>query len=120
MTAKYVDFKERYIQKQIMNGYEGIVRLLEDQKNEEIYDYDLLCKVAGVNELRNEIEIKRYHEFVFDSLRMQAEDFMDKWTVNFWIARSANLKALSIIYHEGKVSKEHLINTILEELGDVI
>ena len=117
MTVSYVNFKERYIQKQITNGYEGIVRLLEDQKDEEIYDYDLLCKVAGVNELKNEDEISRYHEFVFDSLRMQPEDFMDKWTVNFWIARSANLKALSIVYHEGKVSKENLIITILEELG---
>ncbi|WP_414049822.1 hypothetical protein [Macrococcus animalis] len=115
-----IDFEEKLIQKHLYRGYHGIIDLLRIYKNKENFHYDILLKSAGI-ELKTVEDYKRFLEFVYDSLRLVPEIFMDKWNVNFWIAREENLIALAKTYDKETVDREELVFSILNAInnGDV-
>lgn len=112
-----IDFEEKLIEKHLYRGYYGIVDLFNIYKNKENNNYNILLDCAGIK-LNTVEDYKEFLEFVYDSFRLLPESFMDKWHVNFWIAREENLIALAKTYEKDLVDKEHLVFSVLNAINE--
>lgn len=112
-----IDFEEKLIEKQLYRGYYGIVDLFSIYKNKQNTNYNILLECAGLK-LKTKADYKRFLEFVYDSFRLSPETFMDKWNVNFWIARKENLIALAKTYEKELVDQEELVFSVLNAINE--
>jgi len=101
----------------LFRGYYGSIDLFSIYKNKQNNKYNILLECAGI-ELKTVDDYKNYLEFVYDSLRLGSEAFMDKWNVNFWIAREENLIALAKTYEKELVDKEELAFSVLNAINE--
>lgn len=113
-----IDFENKYIEKQIFKGYYGIKELLEGITDKDFSGHNLLMKQIGLEKIETADDAQNYLDFTFDTLRMEPELFMNKWEVNFWIARDEMLKAIAFKYHEfNEKEKENYILGIVNNIS---
>ncbi|WP_432371911.1 hypothetical protein [Staphylococcus chromogenes] len=88
-----VKLEDELIKSKLSEGKEGLAFLLEYANPYDDDRYDLLLKQAGVKyDFYDDEELEG---FIIDSFSLGPDEFYDKYGVNFWISRDANLTTLS-------------------------
>ncbi|PTI88115.1 hypothetical protein [Staphylococcus simulans] len=104
-----VKLEDELIKSKLSEGKEGLAFLLEYAGPYDDDRYDLLLKQAGVTHT-DELD-----EFITDSFSMDPDEFYDKYGVNFWISRDANLTRLSkSVQNMNESNKDYMIGLYAE------
>lgn len=108
------------IETKINEGKEGLAFLLEYVSPDDDDGYDLLLQLAGI-EYDSELgDLDTLDEFIRDSFHMNPNDFYDKYGVNFWISRDANLTTLSkSINNLNNTNKDYMIGLYAENFLNI-
>lgn len=101
------------IETKINEGKDGLAFLLEYASPDDDDRYDLLLKQAGIEYESDDTD--QLDKFIKDSFHMDSEDFYDKYGVNFWISRDANLATLSkSLMNMNQTNKDYMIGLYAE------
>ncbi|WP_435373523.1 hypothetical protein WKW47_07125 [Staphylococcus nepalensis] len=101
------------IETKIKEGKEGLAFLLEYANPDDDDKYDFLLKQAGVEYESDNTD--SLENFIKDSFHMDPDHFYDKYRVNFWISRDANLTTLSkSINNMNEPNKDYMIGLYAE------
>ncbi len=101
------------IETKIKEGKDGLAFLLDYANPYDDDRYDLLLKHAGVEYKTIDTDSLEY--FIKDSFNMNPDNFYDKYGVNFWISRDANLTLLSkSVNNMNDSNKEYMIGLYAE------
>lgn len=108
-----VKLEDELIKSKLNEGKEGLAFLFEYA---DLYDddgYDSLLKHAGITcDFYDDSELE---EFIVDSFSMDPDEFYDKYGVNFWISRNANLTTLSkSVENMNESDKDYMIGLYAE------
>lgn len=108
-----VKLEDELIKSKLSEGKEGLAFLLEYAGPYDDDRYDLLLKQAGITcDFYDDSELE---EFITDSFSMDLDEFYDKYGVNFWISRGANLTSLSkSIQNMNESNKDYMIGLYAE------
>ena len=101
------------IETKLNEGKNGLTFLLEHADPDDYDKYDFLIKSAGVDFQIDDTD--QLDTFIRDSFHMDPDEFYDKYEVNFWISRAANLAMLSeSIRNDGDAERSHIIELYAE------
>lgn len=101
------------IEAKINEGKNGLAFLLEYANPYDDDRYDLLLKQAGIECESNDTD--QLDKFIEDSFHMNPDEFHDKYGVNFWISRDANLTTLSkSLMNMNPTNKDYMIGLYAE------
>lgn len=108
-----VKLEDELIKSKLNEGKQGLAFLLEYANPYDDDRYDLLLKQAGVKyDFHDDDELE---EFITDSFSMGPDEFYDKYGVNFWISRDANLTTLSkSVENMNDSNKDYMISLYAE------
>lgn len=108
-----VKLEDELIKSKLSEGKEGLAFLLEYASPYDDDRYDLLLKQAGITcDFYDDTELE---EFITDSFSMEPDGFYDKYGVNFWISRDANLTTLSkSVENMNDRNKDYMISLYAE------
>lgn len=108
-----VKLEDELIKSKLSEGKEGLAFLFEYAYLYDDDGYDSLLKHAGITcDFYDDSELK---EFIVDSLSMDPDEFYDKYGVNFWISRNANLTTLSkSVENMNESDKDYMIGLYAE------
>lgn len=108
-----VKLEDELIKSKLNGGKEGLAFLLEYANPYDDDRYDLLLKQAGIKyDFYDDEELE---EFIKDSFFMEPDEFHDKYGVNFWISRDANLTTLSkSVENMNDSNKDYMIGLYAE------
>lgn len=108
-----VKLEDELIKSKLNEGKEGLAFLLEYASPYDDDRYDLLLKQAGVKyDFYDDEELE---EFITDSFSMEPDEFYNKYGVNFWISRDANLTTLSkSVENMNDSNKDYMIGLYAE------
>lgn len=108
-----VKLEDELIKSKLSEGKQGLAFLLEYANPYDDDRYDLLLKQAGVKyDFYDDGELE---EFIKDSFSKGPNEFYDKYGVNFWISRDANLTTLSkSIENMNDSNKDYMIGLYAE------
>lgn len=105
--------ENKMIESKINEGKEGLAFLLEYASPDDDDRYDLLLKRAGIEYEWDDTD--KLDKFIEDSFHMNPDDFYDKYGVNFWISRDANLTTLSkSLMNMNETNKDYMIGLYAE------
>lgn len=108
-----VELEDELIKSKLSEGKEGLAFLLEYAGPYDDDRYDLLLKQAGIT--CNFYDDSELEGFITDSFSMDPDEFYDKYGVNFWISRDANLTRLSkSIQNMNESNKDYMIGLYTE------
>ncbi|MDN5831732.1 MAG: hypothetical protein L0H27_06865 [Tetragenococcus halophilus] len=101
------------IETKINEGKDGLAFLLEYASPDDDDRYDLLLKQAGIE--YESVDTNESENFIKDSFHMIPDEFYDKYGVNFWISRDANLTTLSkSLVNMNETNKDYMIGLYAE------
>lgn len=108
-----VKLEDELIKSKLNEGKKGLAFLLEYANPDDDDRYDLLLKQAGIKyDFYDDDELE---EFITDSFSMEPDEFYDKYGVNFWISRDANLTTLSkSVENMNDSNKDYMIGLYAE------
>ncbi|OFJ79012.1 hypothetical protein [Staphylococcus sp. HMSC056G08] len=108
-----VKLEDELIKSKLSEGKEGLAFLLEYAGPYDDDRYNLLLKQTGITcDFYDDSELE---EFIIDSFSMDPDEFYDKYSVNFWISRDANLTSLSkSIQNMNESNKDYMIGLYAE------
>lgn len=108
-----VKLEDELIKSKLNEGKQGLAFLLEYANPYDDDRYDLLLKQASVKyDFYDDDELE---EFITDSFSMEPDEFYDKYGVNFWISRDANLTTLSkSVENMNDSNKDYMIGLYAE------
>ncbi|MCD9062711.1 hypothetical protein [Staphylococcus chromogenes] len=108
-----VKLEDELIKSKLSEGKQGLAFLLEYANPYDDDRYDLLLKQAGVKyDFYDDGELE---EFIKDSFSKGPNEFYDKYGVNFWISRDANLTTLSkSVQNMNDSNKDYMIGLYAE------
>ncbi|MCD9060578.1 hypothetical protein [Staphylococcus chromogenes] len=108
-----VKLEDELIKSKLSEGKQGLAFLLEYANPYDDDRYDLLLKQAGVKyDFYDDEELE---EFIKDSFSKGPNEFYDKYGVNFWISRGANLTTLSkSVQNMNDSNKDYMIGLYAE------
>lgn len=108
-----VKLEDELIESKLSEGKEGLAFLFEYTNSYDDDRYDLLLKQAGIK--YDFYDDEELGEFIKDSFSMGSDEFYDKYGVNFWISRDANLTTLSkSVENMNDSNKDYMIGLYAE------
>lgn len=97
----------------LKEGVTGIEFLFENIKEDDMHLHSNLLAFACV-QTREEIS-----EFSIDSLKMNPDEFYNKYGVNFWISRNMNIQMMADEYKEmGAIQKVETLQLLEKKLKE--